>query len=491
MVVRTTPETLTATYRAPAQAGAPNLTGLDGVRSTVAGVDEVVEVERYDSPDLRLAASGIVLAVHRSPTEAHWRLDLPDALEGEQLRVPAAAPDVEGVDPALPAELRELVRGVLREAEVGPVGRIRRVRTRESLRGGNHREVAELVRDEVQLATFGGETALENWSETRVTTGRPELAATLQERLSQVGAVPTDATAEAELGALLRRTAAPAPERARGRTGSAGAALLAYVGRHTDRLATADIGARRDEADAVHRMRVAARRIRSALKAYDGLLEGPRPAALAEELRWLGRALAGARDLEVQEERIAREVAALPPELVLGPVQAQVTRHFARSRAEARAATLDALDSDRYTALRGALERFLQDPPLARAARSKAGLKKGLAKAEKRFATRLKAARKAARRASVAGVGTDTAIHDARKAGKRARYAVEVTGRKPRALKAHTQALGEHQDAVVSREVLRDLGARAHTDGENGFTFGILYGRAVADATRIEEGLAG
>jgi CHAD domain-containing protein len=488
MAVRTTtPETLSTPYRAPAQAGAPNLTGIEGVRSTTAGEQEVLEVEHYDSPDLRLATSGIVLAVHRSGSEAHWRLDLPDALEGEQLRVPVATPDVEGVDPELPDELHELVRGVLRGAEVGPVGRIRRVRTRDSLRGGNHREIGELVRDEVQLATFGSETTLENWSETVVTTSRPALAALLQERLAQVGAVPAESTAEAELGALLRRTAAPAPERARGRTGSAGAALLAYIGKHTDRLATADIGARRDEDDAVHQMRVAARRIRSALKAYAGLLQGPRPGALAEELQWLGRALAGARDLEVQEERITRELDGLPVELVLGPVQAQVTRHFARARAEARAATLTALDSDRYAALRGALERFLQDPPLAKDARSKKGLKAGAAKAEKRFTTRLKAAR----RALVTGQGADVAIHDARKAGKRARYAVEVTGRKPDALKAHTRALGEHQDAVVSREVLRDLGARAHTDGENGFTFGILYGRAVADATRIEEGLAG
>ncbi|MCF7550256.1 CHAD domain-containing protein [Pseudonocardia sp. WMMC193] len=488
MSVRTTTSAASSSvhYRAPARAGAPNLSGLAGVRSVAEGDQEVLEVERYDSPDLRLATSGIVLAVHRSGTEAHWHLDLPDAVEGEQLRVPAPPPDVEGVDPALPDELHELVRGVLRGAEVGPVGRIRRVRTRTSLRGGNNREIGALVRDEVQLATLGAETALENWSEAEVITSRPALADALRERLAQAAAVPTDATAEAELDALLRRTAAPAPERARGRKGSAGAALLAYLGTHADRLAAADIGARRDEEDAVHRMRVAARRIRSALKAYDSLLRGPRADALAEELRWLGRALAGARDLEVQEERIVREIDALPAELVLGSVQAQVTRHFARARAEARAATLAALDSDRYAALRGALERFLQDPPLAKDARSTKGLKAGEAKARKRFTRRLEAAR----RALVAGEGADVALHDARKAGKRARYAVEVAGRKPTALKAHTRALGEHQDAVVSREVLRDLGARAHTDGENGFTFGILYGRALANAARIEEGLA-
>ncbi|GAA4547071.1 CHAD domain-containing protein [Pseudonocardia xishanensis] len=487
MAVRTsTPQTPPVTYRAPAAAGAPNLVGLDGVRSTMEGEAEVVSVDRYDTPDLRLATSGIVVALHRTGNEAHWRLDLPDALEDEHLSIPVAVPDVEGVDPALPAELHELVRGVLRGAELGPVGRIRRVRTRESLRGGNHREIAEIVRDEVQLATFGAETTVENWSETTVTTSRPALAAALAERLAQTGAVPAESTADAELGSLLRIDAAPAPKRQPGRKGSAGAALLAYVGKHADRLAAADLGARRDSEDAVHQVRVAARRIRSALKAHAALVDGERATALSGELQWLGRALAPARDLEVQEERITRAIDALPEELVLGPVQAQVTRHFARARAEARAATLAALDSERYTALRGALEHFLQEPPLTRAARSKKGLEKGVAKAEKRFERRLEEARAAL----LAEDDADAAVHSARKAGKRARYAIEVTGRKPKALKDRTRALGEHQDAVVGREVLRDLGARAHIDGGNGFTFGLLYGHAAADAARIEEGLA-
>src|SRR4051794_38578114 len=128
----------TATYRGPAAAGAPNLVGVEAVRSTVAGEPVVLEFERYDSPDLRLATSGIVLAIHRTEDPAHpeayWRLDLPDAVEGEQLRIPVAPPDVEGVEPDVPAELRELVQGVLRGADIAPVGRIRRVRTVESLR---------------------------------------------------------------------------------------------------------------------------------------------------------------------------------------------------------------------------------------------------------------------------------------------------------------------------------------------------------------------
>ena len=42
--------------------------------------------------------------------------------------------------------------------------------------------------------------------------------------------------------------------------------------------------------------------------------------------------------------------------------------------------------------------------------------------------------------------------------------------------------LGEHQDAVTARPVLRDLGVRAYLAGENGFTFGLLSRAEAANA---------
>ena len=49
-------------------------------------------------------------------------------------------------------------------------------------------------------------------------------------------------------------------------------------------------------------------------------------------------------------------------------------------------------------------------------------------------------------------------------------------------LKGLQQALGRHQDVVVARPVLRELGAAA----ENGFSFGVLWGRAEDRAAAIE-----
>ena len=68
----------------------------------------------------------------------------------------------------------------------------------------------------------------------------------------------------------------------------------------------------------------------------------------------------------------------------------------------------------------------------------------------------------------------DLAVHDARKAGKRLRYATEVARpavgktakRFAKALKGFQTALGEHQDTVVAREALRELGAQATRRGE-------------------------
>jgi CHAD domain-containing protein len=154
-------------------------------------------------------------------------------------------------------------------------------------------------------------------------------------------------------------------------------------------------------------------------------------------------------------------------------VQAEATRHFARVEAEARAAVLTTLDSPEHAALRGALDDLVVRPPLHRHARRPA--KKALR--PRRTERRL-------RRAMTTALdhGDDTALHTARKAAKRLRYATEVTGTRPQGLKKLQKALGHHQDAVVARPVLRELGASA----DNGFSFGLLLGRADARAAAIE-----
>jgi len=348
------------------------------------------------------------------------------------------------------------------------------VRTENRLLGPDDRLLATLVHDDVTVATMGRRADVRAWSEIDLRRGHADddLLDDLAGRVGEIGMRSGPPAAATELDRMLR----PAKRRRVGRKGTAGAVLMDYVGRQVDRIAAEELRVRRDAPDSVHQMRVAARRLRSVLKAYRGVLDRSRTEPVADALRDLGRRLAPARDAEVLRERVAADLAALPPERLLGPVQAEATRHFARVEAEARAAVLTALDSPEHVALRRALDDLLERPPLNRRARRPA--KKALR--PHRTARRL-------RRAMTAALdhGDDTALHTARKAAKRLRYATEVTGSRPKGLKRLQKALGNHQDVVVARPVLRELGASV----ENGFSFGVLLGQADARAAAIEADL--
>ena len=140
--------------------------------------------------------------------------------------------------------------------------------------------------------------------------------------------------------------------------------MLAYVTEQAETIRATDPRVRRDAPDAVHAMRVACRRMRSTFQSFRALLDRSRTDDLVAELRWLAGELGGARDLEVQEARITADIAALPPELAMGPVAAQTTRFFATRRASAGDTATAALDSDRYLALLDAVDALRADPPL-------------------------------------------------------------------------------------------------------------------------------
>ncbi|MGH3569465.1 MAG: CHAD domain-containing protein [Pseudonocardia sp.] len=475
------------TYRGPAATGLPSLVGLPGVHVDQAEPEQVLETERYDTTDRRLAAARIVLTAERGDGPARWQLQLPDGDSVETLRVSANGA------PVPPEDFTVLLRGASRGRQVRPVGRIRTVRVIARLLGTDDRILALVVRDHVTVATQGRSTTIASWTEVelRRAEGSAKLMTAVQERLIESGVTPVDApggSALTELDRLL--DVSTAQRRPAGKPGTAGAVLLDYLAAHVDKLAAEDLRVRRNEPDAVHQLRVNSRRLRSALQAYRPLLDRKRTDPLVDGLRTLGRQLAPARDAEVLHERISSGLAELDPTLLLGPVQAQVTRHFARAESEARAAVLAELDSDRYVALRSVLDGLLDRPPLTKRARRPA--RKELPKIVAKSARSLQ-------RAVIAATdpddrGRDEAVHTARKSAKRLRYATDVARpavgkpakRFGKGLKGLQAALGEHQDTVVARGVLRGLGAQAHSAGENGFSFGVLHGRDAAGARATE-----
>jgi CHAD domain-containing protein len=180
-------------------------------------------------------------------------------------------------------------------------------------------------------------------------------------------------------------------------------------------------------------------------------------------------------------ERLRKVVAEEPPELVLGPVARRIDAELEGRYRQAHDRVLAELDDKRYFRLLDQLDALVTDPPLVGDASKAAG--KVLPRHVKRAWKRV---RRYARQADAASSAEqrDELLHEVRKAAKRARYAGEsvsvVFGSDATdfaaAFENLQEVLGEHQDSVVTRDVLRRMGVQAHLDGENGFTFGRLHG---------------
>jgi CHAD domain-containing protein len=277
------------------------------------------------------------------------------------------------------------------------------------------------------------------------------------------------------------------------RDSSAGDVVLAYLRLQAHALKTLEPKVRADEFDAVHQMRVATRRLRAALRTFGHVTDGEH---LASELQWLGRELGAARDGEVLAGHLRDSLRPVPPELLIGPVQARVQGHFAPRRAAARASLIKALDDPRYANLLAELDRVAAGPPAGPLAAAKARevLPAAVRRAYRQAKRRMRTARH-----TPDGPARDAALHRARKSARRARYAAEAASpaagkqarRFARQMKQVQSVLGDHHDAVLARQAARDLGIGAHLAGENAFTYGLLHERELHHAARQQTRAAG
>src|SRR4029453_1444603 len=72
-------------------------------------------------------------------------------------------------------------------------------------------------------------------------------------------------------------------------------------------------GHRARDPEAVHRMRVAVRRLRAILRASGSLFDDDRVEGLRRELKWLGIALGEVRDLDVLRAQLRAQLGRPPP----------------------------------------------------------------------------------------------------------------------------------------------------------------------------------
>ena len=167
--------------------------------------------------------------------------------------------------------------------------------------------------------------------------------------------------------------------------------------------------------------------------------------------------------------------------------------------AQAHARGAAAMESPRFARLIGGLLDLLLDLPWNTSPEDAQSIQRLLEGSRRRV-------RKRALRADDAADAAEREfqLHEVRKKAKAARYAVEASQQdgilaqssgmtKGEAAAAADldswvdlqELLGDHQDAVVAREVLRRLAREARAAGEDTYTYGVLVGR---ETQRIADG---
>jgi CHAD domain-containing protein len=444
-------------YDIPAGFTLPPLDGAGGVREIGEGETHELDATYFDTDDLRLARHKRTLRRRTGGTDAGWHLKTP---AGASSRTEHRLPLTDGDD--VPAELGAQVRSIVRTRPLRPVARLRTHRVETPLRDEQGRTLALVAQDRVSAETDDGE---QHWEELEVelVDGGPEVLDAVEGLVCAAGATP--AAGPSKLArALGDRLAAPRPPKA--------GPVLRYAREQRTAIEEHDPVVRAGDPDAVHKMRVATRRLRSTLKTFKSSFDRQRAAGLSGELKWLAACLGEVRDAQVLERKLLADTTDFPE------VTSGIREHLDAKVAGGQAALAEALDSDRYLAMLEAMDALIDNP-------------------EHQDAGALRRARKALRKAdrlldeAIAG-GETAELHEARKAYKQGRYAVEIfapSAGKPgrrlvRALTDLQDVLGAHQDSVVARELLREVADSA----PDGFGYGVLWARQeqVGDRTRAE-----
>ena len=411
----------------------------------------------WDTPGHALAAAGWSLRRREGGHDDGWHLKRPRTAGAGRIEV--AAP----LAAELPAALREEAGTVIGTAPLVPVAEITTHR-RESalLRAG--RVAAHLACDEVTVRVGA---AGEAWSEAEV-----ELEPGTDEGLldALTGALLAEGAQLAPHGSKVARALdrLGTPRAALGPGSSAGDVLLDYAGRQVGMLQAQAGGVRIDAPDAVHKARVATRRLRSLLKTFARLFDTDRTRPLRAELRWLGTVLGEPRDAEVLREEFGDLLAELGTD-VAPEVRHGLLDHLRAEHDRAHAALVTELDGERAAALRAALVSLLTDPPLRGRADRPAGevLPPLLARAVAEVSRLREEAREAPEELE--------RWHEVRKAAKAVRYACEameasVPGLSDEvtAWEAVTESLGELQDTAVASDLIVQVARRSGADPDTG-----------------------
>lgn len=232
--------------------------------------------------------------------------------------------------------------------------------------------------------------------------------------------------------------------------------------------------------EAVHQIRVAARRMRTVLLSVRNIVHDEWVEPLLSGLKWLSGVFARARDLDVQIRYFRREAEQLKSH-DRRPVE-RFLRHLQSEREKTQQMLIDEMKSARYLGFVSKLRQAAEVPEVVKSNRTLTHV----------AARQFRKLRKAVRKLKHSPSNDD--LHCVRIRTKRARYAAElaqVCDSKPIArfikrAKQFQDLLGTHQDAVLAERYVREL-LKYHTGQQAAFTAGLLVARANQQREAVRE----
>jgi CHAD domain-containing protein len=434
-------------------------------------------ISRYEclfleTQDGRLAKEGYRLSVRRSGQQTTWHLAGPDGESAAPFESKSAfrslAPDAAGI----PATARALAGNRL----LFPLVRLRVFAQDASLQGPS------ASRFSVRVERFVATPPWERWPKgawphglltVRLLEGGPDaflhFTTYLRDRLG-LPAAAGDACRVALSVLGLPEPGVPVPPHLRVHLEEVLAvAARKVVGQQVVKMRANIRGALEDlDPEYLHDLRVATRRLRSALRLFADVVGPRRCDALRAELNWIGGLSGAVRDLDVFRLNLQGQAQRLAE---AGAIAGLLAEELGRQRGPARDALVAALSSRRFASLMRRLEALAASPP-PRGPRGAQGIPVAAAAP----ALIRKAQKRVLRLGRAIGPDSPAAdLHRLRILFKRLRYACEffseafldpVSGADPladyiRAMTRFQDCLGEHQDAVTAMARIQGLATEA------------------------------
>lgn len=432
----------------------------------------------FDTPDLTLQKAGVSLRVRESKGRRTLTMKRGEGLAREEYEAP-----LEGDQP--PTELAPL-REILSEgdaAALSPAYNVRVIRRQRLVRYGDAE--IELALDQGEVSG-GRRVSPISEVELELKSGQPKALFDLARDLARFAPLYLSFDTKSARGQALvagQPVEARRRERVKLDRGVTIGAAFQTIARSSLATIAANAAVLREapQPEAVHQLRVAARRLRSALSTFRPVVEDGRYEAVKGELRWLAKSLDNARNLDVFADEVlgpAQKMEAPPAGL------AALVKAVEAAREAARKGACETAASERFRLLMIDATAWVETGDWLGGL---AAAEPARAYAQRTLARRLKKLLKRGRRIETRD---DETRHQVRIEAKKLRYAAEgfatlyaekkvdrFVGR----LKSLQDALGALNDIATAETLIAGLSL----DVEAAYSAGELEGLRRADKARL------